>query len=48
MADTDRPPGAAAHPKGTLATLLLYALSFAGGFLALYFLAFLERGAPHP
>lgn len=42
------PTPEAQHPKGTLAILLLYALLFAGGFLALYFLEFLKRGAPHP
>ena len=44
----DSPPPATAHPKGTLAILLLYAAAFAAGFLALYFRQFLERGAPHP
>ncbi len=36
------------HPKGTLAILVLYALLFALGFMALYFFEFLGRGAPHP
>jgi hypothetical protein len=36
------------HPKGTLAILVLYAVLFALGFLALYFFEFLGRGAPHP
>ena len=38
----------AVHPRGTLAILVLYALLFALGFLALYFFEFLGRGAPHP
>jgi hypothetical protein len=46
--ETRSQPPALEHPKGTLAILLLYALLFAGGFLALYFLEFLKRGAPHP
>ncbi|MFN7961172.1 MAG: hypothetical protein U0002_07855 [Thermoanaerobaculia bacterium] len=37
-----------AHPKGTLAIVLLYAALFAAGWLAFYFLVFLPRGAPHP
>lgn len=36
------------HPKGTLAVVLLYALLFALGWLALYFGVFLHRGAPTP
>lgn len=41
-------PSPPPHPTGTLVILLLYALLFAGGFLFIYFRAFLERGAPHP
>jgi uncharacterized RDD family membrane protein YckC len=36
------------HPKGTLAVVLVYALLFALGWLALYFLVFIDRGAPTP
>jgi hypothetical protein len=38
----------AEHPRGTMAILVLYAIAFAAGFLAIYFLEFLKRGAPHP
>ena len=34
------------HPKGTLAVLALYMLLFILGWAALYFGAFLPRGAP--
>jgi hypothetical protein len=46
--ESSHPEPAAQHPRGTLAILVLYALAFAAGFLALYFLEFLKRGAPHP
>ena len=36
------------HPRGTLAIVVIYGLLFALGFLALYFLEFLPRGAPGP
>lgn len=36
------------HPRGTLAIVLVYALLFAAGWLALWLGAFLPRGAPHP
>lgn len=36
------------HPKGTLAIVLVYALLFAVGWLALYVFVFLHRGAPTP
>jgi hypothetical protein len=36
------------HPKGTLAIVVLYALLFALGWLALYWLVFVPRGTPHP
>jgi hypothetical protein len=35
------------HPKGTLAIVLVYAALFAAGWLALWYLEFLPRGAPH-
>lgn len=36
------------HPRGTLAILLIYALLFGLGWMALFFFEFLPRGAPHP
>lgn len=36
------------HPRGTLAIVVVYALLFALGWAAFYFLGFLPRGAPHP
>ncbi len=36
------------HPRGTLAIVILFGLLFALGWLAMYLLVFLERGAPHP
>ncbi len=40
--------GDLAHPRGTLAIVLLYGLLFGLGWLAFYFFGFLPRGAPHP
>ena len=36
------------HPKGTLAIVIAYAALFAVGWLVLYLLEFLPRGAPGP
>jgi hypothetical protein len=36
------------HPKGTLAIMLIYALLFGLGWIAIYCFVFLPRGAPHP
>jgi hypothetical protein len=36
------------HPKGTLAIVIGYAALFAVGWLVLYLLEFLPRGAPRP
>ncbi len=36
------------HPKGTLAIVVIYALLFALGWIALYYSEFLSRGTPHP
>lgn len=36
------------HPRGTLAVVGIFGLLFALGWLALYFLEFLPRGAPTP
>lgn len=35
------------HPRGTLAIVFVFGLLFALGWLALYLLVFLQRGAPH-
>ena len=43
----DEAPLDLGHPTGTLAIVALYGLLFAAGWLALYFLEFLPRGAPH-
>lgn len=40
-------PEALGHPRGTLAIVILYAILFAFGWLAIYFFIFLSRGAPH-
>ena len=42
------PPGIDAHPRGTLAIVLVFGILFALGWLAVYLLVFLERGVPHP
>ncbi len=36
------------HPRGTLAVVGIFGALFVLGWLAMYFLLFLERGAPHP
>jgi len=36
------------HPRGTLAVVAIFGLLFALGWLALYVLEFLPRGAPTP
>jgi hypothetical protein len=36
------------HPKGPLAIVIAYAALFAVGWLVLYLLEFLPRGAPGP
>jgi hypothetical protein len=36
------------HPRGTLAIVAVYGLLFAAGWVALFFLYFMERGAPQP
>lgn len=35
------------HPRGTLVIVTLFGALFALGWLAMYLLRFLERGAPH-
>jgi hypothetical protein len=35
------------HPRGTLAIVAIFGLLFALGWLAVYFLIFISRGAPH-
>jgi hypothetical protein len=37
-------PNLGQHPRGTLAILLVYAVVFVAGWLALYFLLYLKRG----
>jgi hypothetical protein len=36
------------HPRGTLAIVVVYGVLLALGWLAMYFLGFLQRGAPRP
>ncbi len=36
------------HPRGTLAIVLIYAALFVAGWLLLYLVEFLPRGAPQP
>lgn len=36
------------HPRGTLAIVIIYAILFALGWVALYVFQFLPRGAPQP
>jgi hypothetical protein len=42
----DLPPDLA-HPRGTLAIVVLFGLLFGLAWLATYLFVFLERGAPH-
>ena len=39
-------PGNFGHPRGTLAIVSIFGLLFALGWLAVYFLIFISRGAP--
>ena len=52
FADGQRPsetgPGIEQHPRGTLAIVCVFGLLFALGWIAVYVLVFLERGAPRP
>lgn len=36
------------HPSGTLAIVVIYALLFVGGWIAMYFFVFLGRGHVTP
>ncbi|MBI4538258.1 MAG: hypothetical protein HY704_01940 [Gemmatimonadetes bacterium] len=45
---SERTDSDSGHPRGTLAVLVAYGLVFAVGWLALYFLEFMPRGAPTP
>ncbi|MDA8016642.1 MAG: hypothetical protein MPN21_04265 [Thermoanaerobaculia bacterium] len=47
LADDESPLDDLGHPTGTLAIVAIYGLLFVVGWLALYFLEFLPRGAPH-
>ena len=40
-------PSDLGHPRGTLAIVVVFGLLFGLGWLAIYFLVFLGRGAPH-
>jgi hypothetical protein len=44
--DEEIPPEALGHPRGTLAIVIIFGILFALGWLAMYFLRFLGRGAP--
>ena len=35
------------HPRGTLVIVIIFGLLFGLGWLAMYLLLFLQRGAPH-
>ena len=35
------------HPRGTMAIVVIFGLLFAFGWMAMYFLMFLKRGAMH-
>jgi len=37
-----------AHPRGTLAIVIIFGSLFLLGWLGMYFYMFLQRGAPHP
>jgi hypothetical protein len=39
---------AARHPSGTLAIVMIYALLFVGGWIAMYVFVFLSRGQVTP
>jgi hypothetical protein len=41
-------PDKARHPSGTLAIVIIYALAFVGGWIAMYVLVFLARGRVTP
>jgi len=41
-------PDEARHPSGTLAIVVIYALLFVGGWIAMYALVFLSRGRVTP
>lgn len=45
--DEERALEAIGHPRGTLVIVVIYALLFAAGWLALYIFRFLGQGAPH-
>ena len=47
LADDESPLEGMGHPIGTLAVVALSGFLFAAGWLALYVLEFLPRGAPH-
>ena len=46
MAPIESPPHQ--HPSGTLAIVVIYALLFVGGWVAMYLFVFLSRGPVTP
>lgn len=46
--DREVRPGDVGHPRGTLAIIVIYALLFGLGWMALFFFEFVPRGTPHP
>jgi hypothetical protein len=46
MPSTDHQPDR--HPSGTLAIVVIYALLFVGGWIAMYLFVFLARGRVTP
>lgn len=46
MQPTD--PASSRYPSGTLAIVVIYALLFAGGWVAMYLFVFLSRGRVTP
>ena len=42
----DTLPGVEEHPRGTLAIVCIFGLLFALGWIAMYVLVFVQRGAP--
>jgi hypothetical protein len=45
---TEPAPEPSGHPRGTLAIVVLYGVLFVAGWLALYYLVYLPRGAVTP
>jgi hypothetical protein len=45
-AEPELPPGSE-HPRGTLAIVIIFAVLFALGWFAMYFLRFMSSDVPH-